>query len=92
MAGRMSSFARQLRLAGLRPHCEACSGVTGRETIEIGHPAGEEIQWDWFERRSAPWAGDGVCAAGHAVAFGPDPRGAGRVAWTRRTWSRRWTR
>ena len=51
------SFARQLRLAGLRPHCEACAGVGGRETIEIGHPAGEEIQWDWFERRRAPWAG-----------------------------------
>ena len=51
------SFARQLRLAGLRPHCEACSGVGGRETIEISHPAGEEIQWDWFERRRAPWAG-----------------------------------
>ena len=50
------SFARQLRLAGLRPHCEACSGVAGRETVEISHPAGEEIQWDWFERRRAPWA------------------------------------
>jgi len=24
------SFARQLRLAGLRPHCEACPGVIGR--------------------------------------------------------------
>jgi hypothetical protein len=51
------SFARQLRLAGLRPHCEACSGVTGRDTIEIAHPPGEEIQWDWFERRQAPWGG-----------------------------------
>ena len=49
------SFARQIRLAGLRPHCEACSGVKGRETIEIDHPAGDEIQWDWFERRHAPW-------------------------------------
>jgi hypothetical protein len=49
------SFARQIRLAGLRPHCEACSGVKGRETIEIDHPSGEEIQWDWFERRNAPW-------------------------------------
>jgi transposase len=49
------SFARQVRLAGLRPHCEACSGVKGRDTIEIEHPAGEEIQWDWFERRNAPW-------------------------------------
>jgi transposase len=49
------SFARQLRTAGLRPHCEACAGVTGRETTEIDHPAGEEIQWDWAERRKAPW-------------------------------------
>ena len=49
------SFARQIRLAGLRPHCEACTGVKGRETIEIDHRAGDEIQWDWFERRHAPW-------------------------------------
>ena len=42
---------------GLRPHCEACAGVKGRDTIEIDHPAGEEIQWDWFERRRAPWGG-----------------------------------
>ena len=51
------SFARQLRLAGLRPRCEACAGVSGRDTIEIPHPAGEEMQWDWFERRNAPWGG-----------------------------------
>ena len=44
-------------LAGLRPHCEACTGVKGRDTIEIDHPPGEEIQWDWFERRNAPWGG-----------------------------------
>ena len=49
------SFARQLRLGALRPHCEACSGVKGRESIEIDHLAGEEIQWDWAERRHAPW-------------------------------------
>jgi len=51
------SFVCQLRVAGLRPHCEACRGVKGRDTIEIDHPAGEEIQWDWFERRNAPWGG-----------------------------------
>jgi hypothetical protein len=50
------SFVRQIRLRGLRPHCEACHGVKGRDTIEIDHPGGEEIQWDWFERRNAPWA------------------------------------
>jgi transposase len=49
------TFVRQLRERGLRPHCEACAGVKGRDTIEIDHPAGEEIQWDWFERRRAPW-------------------------------------
>ena len=49
------SFARQVRLASLRPHCEACAGVKGRDTVEIAHPAGEEIQWDWFERRRTPW-------------------------------------
>ena len=49
------TFVRQVRVAGLRPHCEACSGVKGRETIEIDHPCGEEIQWDWSERRNAPW-------------------------------------
>ena len=51
------SFVRQVRQAGLRPHCEACSGVKGRETVEIEHPPGEEIQWDWFERRKSPWGG-----------------------------------
>jgi transposase len=49
------SFARQVRLATLRPHCEACAGVKGRDTVEIVHPPGEEIQWDWFERRRSPW-------------------------------------
>ena len=49
------SFVRQIRQRGLRPHCEACRGVKGRDTIEIAHPPGEEIQWDWFERRKAPW-------------------------------------
>jgi transposase len=51
------TFVRQIRKKGLRPHCEACTGVGGRDTIEIDHPAGEEIQWDWFERRRAPWGG-----------------------------------
>lgn len=51
------SFVRQVRQRGLRPHCEACRGVKGRDTIEIEHPPGEEVQWDWFERRRAPWGG-----------------------------------
>jgi transposase len=43
------SFTRGLRSHTLRPHCEACDGVKGRATIEIEHPPGEEIQWDWVE-------------------------------------------
>ncbi|MGH3180995.1 MAG: Mu transposase domain-containing protein [Streptosporangiaceae bacterium] len=52
------SFTRGLRRHSLRPHCEACVGVKGRATIEIEHPAGEEIQWDWDELPEAPWGED----------------------------------
>src|SRR4051794_16134644 len=51
------SFVRQVRQRGLRPHCQACRGAKGRDTIEIEHPPGEKIQWDWFERRQAPSRG-----------------------------------
>jgi len=30
----------------------------GRATIEIDHPPGEEIQWDWVELGEAPWRDD----------------------------------
>ncbi len=52
------SFTRGLRQRELRPHCEACVGVKDRATIEIDHPAGEEIQWDWDELPEAPWGDD----------------------------------
>ena len=52
------SFTRGLRVRELRPHCEACAGVKGRATIEIEHPPGEEIQWDWVELGEAPWGDD----------------------------------
>jgi len=55
--GSYPSFVRAVRRAELRPHCEPCRGVKGRATIEIEHPPGDEIQWDWFERRRAPWGG-----------------------------------
>ena len=58
------SFTRGLRARNLRPHCEACAGVKGRPTIEIDHPAGEEIQWDWVELPEAPWGGDGHLLVG----------------------------
>lgn len=52
------TFVRELRRRGLRPRCEACAGVKGRPTIEIAHPPGEEIQWDWLELPDAPWGGE----------------------------------
>ncbi len=49
------TFTRKIRQRRLRPHCEACSGVKGRATVIIDHPAGEEIQWDWDELGTCPW-------------------------------------
>jgi len=48
------TFARQIRVRGLRPTCVACAGSQSRATIEIEHDPGEEIQWDWVEL-PAPW-------------------------------------
>jgi transposase len=53
------SFTRQVRDRGLRPHCEACAGSNGRAHVDIEHPPGEEIQWDWLELDDTPW-GDKV--------------------------------
>src|SRR5579864_4300753 len=55
--GAYPTFTHQLRRRGLRPHCEPCSTVKGRPSIEIVHPPGEELQWDWLELPEAPWGG-----------------------------------
>ena len=47
-------FTHALRSRRLRPHCEPCAGVGGRPTIEIDHPPGDEIQWDFLELPT-PW-------------------------------------
>jgi hypothetical protein len=36
------SLVRQIRVAGLRLYCQACDGVTGRDSVESEHPAGEK--------------------------------------------------
>jgi len=56
-AGSYPSFTRALRTRGLRPHCEACAGVKGRERVDIEHPPGAEQQWDWADLPGAPWGG-----------------------------------
>ncbi len=49
-----SSFTRNLRQRELRPKCLSCLGVKSRYTIEINHPPGEEIQFDFTEFPSSP--------------------------------------
>lgn len=49
------TFTRQLRDRQLRPHCEPCSSSNGRAHVDIEHPAGEEMQWDWLELDDTPW-------------------------------------
>jgi transposase len=46
----------ELRRLELRPVCKVCRHRRGRAvTIEIEHPPGEEIQWDWLELSETPW-------------------------------------
>ncbi len=49
------TFTRKLRDRDLRPHCEACASSNGRAHVDIEHPPGEEIQWDWLELTDTPW-------------------------------------
>ncbi len=49
------TFTRKLRDRALRPHCEACAGSNGRAHVDIEHPPGVEIQWDWLELVETPW-------------------------------------
>ena len=52
---RYQTFTRYVRERGLRPHCEACAGVKGRAHVDIEHPPGVEVQWDWLELPETPW-------------------------------------
>ena len=49
------TFTRQLRDRQLRPHCEPCASSSGRAHVDIEHPAGEAMQWDWLELDDTPW-------------------------------------
>ncbi|MCY4517919.1 MAG: hypothetical protein OXB99_11845 [Acidimicrobiaceae bacterium] len=49
------TFTRKVRERGLRPHCERCASSAGRAHVDIEHPPGEEIQWDWLELDDTPW-------------------------------------
>jgi transposase len=50
------TLVRELRRLALRPVCLVCQQRRGKApTVEIDHPAGEEIQWDWLELADTPW-------------------------------------
>jgi transposase len=50
------TLVRELRRLQLRPVCLVCQHRRGDTvTVEIDHPAGEEIQWDWLELHQTPW-------------------------------------
>ena len=50
------TLVRELRRLELRPVCLVCQHRRGlAPTIEIEHPPGEEIQFDWLELHDTPW-------------------------------------
>ena len=50
------TLVREIRRLELRPVCVDCQHRRGGDlTVEIDHPAGEEIQWDWLELHQTPW-------------------------------------
>ena len=49
------TFTRQVRDRCLRPHCEPCSSSNDRAHVDIEHPPGAEVQWDWLELDDTPW-------------------------------------
>jgi transposase len=50
------TLVRELRRLEMRPVCLVCQQRRGRApTVEIDHPPGEEIQWDWLELPDTPW-------------------------------------
>ncbi len=62
------TFTRVLRDRGLRPHCEACVSSNGRAHVDIEHPPGAEVQWDWLELEVTPWGAKAYVLVG-ALAY-----------------------
>ena len=59
--GSYQSFTRAVRGRELRPRCAACAAGKTPDRALIGHPPGEESQWDWLELPDPPklWGLDG---------------------------------
>ena len=86
------SFARQVRLAGLRPHCEACHGRQrprhhrDRPSTRRRDPVG------LVRATQRPVGCHGLRALGHAAALEPRCAACWPRRWTRPISSRPWTK
>ncbi|MCA1677870.1 MAG: IS21 family transposase [Actinobacteria bacterium] len=49
------TLTRELRRLSLRPVCFCCRRGGPDVTVEIEHPPGEELQFDWLELSETPW-------------------------------------
>ncbi|SHU72593.1 transposase [Mycobacteroides abscessus subsp. abscessus] len=56
--GSYPSLTLAIRMLELRPHCEPCQSVKGRDVAVIDHPPGVETQWDWVELPDPPVSWD----------------------------------
>jgi hypothetical protein len=55
-----TTLVGELRRLQLRPICTDCQHRRGKApTIEIPHPPGEEIQWDWVGSGNLQWPRSG---------------------------------
>jgi transposase len=55
-AASYQTLTREIRARCLRPACKECMGAhPDVATIEIDHPPGEEMQFDWLELTETPW-------------------------------------
>ena len=73
------TFVRRIRHRGLRPVCQGCSA--GGAHVDIEHPPGEEVQWDWLELRETPWGAPAF------VLVGVLSHSAGCAAGSRSRWT-----
>ncbi|MFN2488655.1 MAG: IS21 family transposase, partial [Actinomycetota bacterium] len=70
------TLTREVRARCLRPPCKECMGTRpDAATIEIQHPPGEEMQFDWLELTETPWGVRAYVLVG-ALSYSSKCRGA----------------
>lgn len=70
------TLTREIRTRSLRPACKECAGARpDAATIEIDHPPGEEMQFDWLELPETPWGVPASVLAG-ALSYSSKCRGS----------------